>query len=73
VLAVLGVHQSDADLARVQVECQPLGLISALRLALIGGVSGGTKVSGSDDKPSERQHDGRSPAGSARPDDRGVR
>jgi len=56
VLAVLGVRQSDPDLAmapdRVQVDLQPLGLISALRLALIGGVSDATKVRGSDDKTS---------------------
>ena len=33
-------------------ESQPFGLISILRLALIRGVSDGTKVSGSDDKTS---------------------
>ena len=40
-------------------EFQPLGLISALRLSLIGGVSDDTKVSRSDDKTSERQPRGR--------------
>ena len=58
-LAVLVVRQSDPDLGRapgrVQVECQPFGLISTLRLALIRGISDGTPVSGSDDKTSERQ------------------
>jgi len=32
------------------VESQPLGLISTLRLALIGGVSDDTKVNEGDDK-----------------------
>jgi len=60
VLADQVVRQSYPDLAmapgRVQVEFQPLGRISALRLALIGGVSDGTKVSGIDDKTNEHQH-----------------
>jgi len=40
---------------RVQVESQPFGRISTLRLAMIRGISDGTRVSGSDDKTSERQ------------------
>jgi len=51
---MLVVRQFDPDRARapgrVQVDLQPLGLISAFRLGLIRGVSDGTNVSGSNDK-----------------------
>jgi len=41
---------------RVQVEPQPFGVISTFRLALIRGISDGTKVSGSDDQSVAQLH-----------------
>jgi len=46
------------DPGRVQVKSQPFGLISMVGLALIGAVSEGTRVRGSDDKTRERHQSG---------------
>ena len=56
-VAGLVVRQSDpalTSLGRVQAESQPIGPTSTVRLVLIRRISGGTRVSGSDDKTSER-------------------
>ncbi len=44
----------DKLLGRVQAESQPIGPTPTVRLVLIRRISGGTRVSGSDDKTSER-------------------